>query len=249
MSSCVRDILLEGETDTANMKMNGFLWSEFGKGWAVKRNGNVSMEAFFIVPEMSIHENKMLGGMAALPSYQELEAIYKLEGEGVFSLSQWKDFDWRDTMNFRTKGKLDAALEAADRDSEQLTKLTISTKIEDVLFKGRIRVVDIKLNEFLTRRSDGKDVVDTNTNALLRNNFEDLKKYTCNKGALNEIQALDGYLMMKRAVRVEMDLEEDINKIDENGANNLLGRPKAAAEVNATVRDITKNSLDAAAEE
>ncbi|ESS60413.1 retrotransposon hot spot protein (RHS) [Trypanosoma cruzi Dm28c] len=128
-------------------------------------------------------------------------------------------------------------------------KFTISTTIEEVLFKGRVRVKEKKLNDFLTMELDGRGVVATNRDVLLKEFFKDPNKYIRDKGALKEIQISDAYARMERAVREEMDLEEVVSKLSDKGVSNLLGWSRAAEGVKAGVRDDIKNSLDAALEE
>ncbi|RNC51925.1 retrotransposon hot spot (RHS) protein [Trypanosoma cruzi] len=128
-------------------------------------------------------------------------------------------------------------------------KFIISTTIEDVLFKGRVRVNEKKLNDFLTRELDGRGVVDKNRSVLLKEFFKDPKKYIRDKGALKEIQASDRYLSMQRAVRDEAIFEKDRSKLCDKGVKNLLGWSEATAEIKANVHNITKDALDAALEE
>ncbi|PWV08190.1 putative retrotransposon hot spot protein (RHS) [Trypanosoma cruzi] len=63
------------------------------------------------------------------------------------------------------------------------------------------------------------------------------------------MQASDRYNTMERAVRDEMDMEEDASKLYEHCMDNLLRWLVATAEVKASVHEITKRLLDAAAEE
>ncbi|EKG05872.1 retrotransposon hot spot (RHS) protein, putative [Trypanosoma cruzi] len=128
-------------------------------------------------------------------------------------------------------------------------KFTMSTNIEDVLFQGGVRVKDIKLNDFLLLEMEGSGIVDTNRNVLLEGFLKDPKKYICGAEVLSEIQASDRYKRMERTVRVEMDMEEDADKLYENGVDKLLKWLVAAAEVKASVHGATKRFLDAAAEE
>ncbi|PWU87207.1 putative retrotransposon hot spot protein (RHS) [Trypanosoma cruzi] len=128
-------------------------------------------------------------------------------------------------------------------------KFTISTNIEDVLFKGRARVKEMKLSDFLTRELDGRGIVDTNRDVLLEEFFKDPTKYIRDKGALNEIQASDRYLSMKRAVKGETIFDEDIRKLCDKGVNNPPGWSLAAAEAKAAVHNSNKHFLDAAAGE
>ncbi|RNC32613.1 putative retrotransposon hot spot (RHS) protein, partial [Trypanosoma cruzi] len=126
----------------------------------------------------------------------------------------------------------EARREAAERlRRTQEMKFTISTNIEEVLFKGRVHVNEMRLNDFLTREPDGMGVVDTNRDVLLEEFFRDPTKYIRDKGALNEIQASNLYLGMSRAVKGEVIFDEDIRKLCDKGVNNLPGRSLAAAEV------------------
>ncbi|PWV17794.1 putative retrotransposon hot spot protein (RHS) [Trypanosoma cruzi] len=144
----------------------------------------------------------------------------------------------------------EARREAAERlRRTQEMKFIISTNIEEVLFKGRVRVNEMKLNDFLTRELGGSGVVDSNRDVLLEEFFKDPTKYIRDKGALNEIQASGHYLGMKRAVKGEVIFDEDIRKLCDKGVDNLPGWSIAAAEVKATVHNSTKHFLDAAAEE
>ncbi|KAF5220420.1 retrotransposon hot spot (RHS) protein [Trypanosoma cruzi] len=155
----------------------------------------------------------------------------------------------------KPNGVLTQVLTEARREAEerlrrtQEMKFTISTNIEDVLFKGRARVKEMKLSDYLTRELDGRGIVDTNRDVLLEEFFKDPTKYIRDKGALNEIQASVHYLSMKRAAKGEVILDEDIRKLCDKGANNLPGWPLAAAEVKAAVHNSTKHFLDAAAGE
>ncbi|RNC51098.1 retrotransposon hot spot (RHS) protein [Trypanosoma cruzi] len=54
---------------------------------------------------------------------------------------------------------------------------------------------------------------------------------------------------MERAVREEMDMEEDVRRLYEKCVDNLLKWLVATAEVKANVHGITKRFLDAALEE
>ncbi|RNC38579.1 retrotransposon hot spot (RHS) protein, partial [Trypanosoma cruzi] len=108
MRSTVEDILLEGSTNRSNMKLNEFIRSYLGKEWVVERNGSVAMEAFVQNPETFIKKKRLLHTIKALPSYRELEkrkilleAIYKLNHEGVHFLEQWRDYEGKDTLTLR----------------------------------------------------------------------------------------------------------------------------------------------------
>ncbi|EAN86136.1 putative retrotransposon hot spot (RHS) protein [Trypanosoma cruzi] len=164
----------------------------------------------------------------------------------------------RDTITPLARGKPNGVLtqvltearrEAEERRWAEEMKFTISTNIEDVLFKGRVRVNEMKLNDFLTRELGGRGIVDTNRDVLLEEFFKDPTKYIRDKGALKEIQASDRYKRMEGAVREEMDMEGDVHKLYKNGVDNLLNWLVATAEVKANVHVVTKRFLDAAAEE
>ncbi|RNC38192.1 putative retrotransposon hot spot (RHS) protein, partial [Trypanosoma cruzi] len=259
MSSSVKDILLEGSTLRTDMKLNDFLRRNLGGKGVVKKNENVAMEVFVQEPDAYVKKQQHLRIIFNLTEYQELEerkilleATYKLHHEGVFSLEQWRDYEGKDTVTALARGKLNAALTQILTEmlrGTQEMKFNISTTIEDVLFKGRVRVKEKKLNDFLMMELDGRGVVATNRSVLLKEFFKNPIKYIRDKGALKEIQITDAYARMERAVREEMDLEEVVRKLYKNGVNNLLGWSEAAAEVKATVHDITKHSLDAALQE
>ncbi|PWV14147.1 putative retrotransposon hot spot protein (RHS) [Trypanosoma cruzi] len=131
----------------------------------------------------------------------------------------------------------------------QEMKFTISSNIDDVLFKGRARVNVMRLNDFLTRELDGRGIVDTNRDVMLEEFFRDPTRYIRDKGALNEMQASGRYLGMRRAVKGEVVFDEDIRRLCDKGVNNLPGWSLAAADVKAAVHNSTKHFLDAAAEE
>ncbi|PWU85989.1 putative retrotransposon hot spot (RHS) protein [Trypanosoma cruzi] len=141
-----------------------------------------------------------------LTAYQELEAIYKLRHEGVFSLEQWREYEGKDTVTPLARGKLNAALtqiqkterleamERLRREEEerqrrlQEMKFTISTTIEEVLFKGEFRYKEMKLNDFLLLRFGGKGVVDTKENVLLEDFVKEPARYIHDTGVLGEIR-------------------------------------------------------------
>ncbi|EKG08266.1 retrotransposon hot spot (RHS) protein, putative [Trypanosoma cruzi] len=283
MSSTIEDILLEGSTNRADMKLNDFLWRNFGEEWVVKRNGNVTMGIFVQNPETFIKKKGLLHTITTSPSYRELEAINKLRHEGVYSLEQWREYEGKDTITPLAKGKLNGvlteieieesceAVEIAKRENEKLIreaearvrreaeervrrreaemKFTMFTNIEDVLFQRRVRVKDIKLNDFLLLEMEGSGIVDTNRDISLEEFFNEPAMYIPDAEVLNEIKASDGYLRMEGAVREEMDMEEDIRKLQYNHLSNLVGWSLATAEIRASVRDNIKSFLDAALEE
>ncbi|RNC34838.1 retrotransposon hot spot (RHS) protein [Trypanosoma cruzi] len=110
-------------------------------------------------------------------------------------------------------------------------KFTFSTIIEDVLFKGGVRVKEKKLNDFLTMELGGRGVVGTNRSVLLKEFFKDPTKYVRDEGVLKEIQITDAYARMEGTVRDEIIFEKDRSKLCDKGAINLFGWSEAAANV------------------
>ncbi|EKF28789.1 retrotransposon hot spot (RHS) protein, putative [Trypanosoma cruzi marinkellei] len=275
MSSTIKDILLEGSANRHNMKLNGFIRDELGDEWVVERNGNVTMGNFVLRPTMFIQEEGLLGLITALPSYQELkillEAITKLHLEGVVSLEDWRDYERKDTVTSFARRKIKRVFnqvlteeKRAVREEEerlrqvaeerarwerQQIKFTISTNIKLVLFRGGVRVSNMRLNDFLTMELGGRGVVDTNRSVLLGEFFEDPARYIRDAGVLNEIQASAPYVRMGSDLRNEAIFDDDVNVLIENDVRTLLGWSLAAAAVKAGVRGVTKQFLDAALEE
>ncbi|EKF38669.1 retrotransposon hot spot (RHS) protein, putative [Trypanosoma cruzi marinkellei] len=224
------------------MKLIDFLRYYVGGRAAVDEGYNVTMEVFVQGPDAYVQDQKLLRMIFNLTEYQ----VYKLHYEGVVSLEEWRKYEGKDTVTLIAGGKLNAAITQVQ--TEEM-KFTISTIIENVLLKGRVRVKEMKLNDFLTMELGGRGIVHTNRNVLLEEFVNDPTKYIRSKGVLNEIQASDAYLRMEIAVKEEMIFEEDINKLYKNGVHTLLGWSIAAAAVKAGVHNFTKNSLDAALEE
>ncbi|EKF98441.1 retrotransposon hot spot (RHS) protein, putative, partial [Trypanosoma cruzi] len=131
----------------------------------------------------------------------------------------------------------------------QKVELTVATTIKDVLFRGRVRAMDMQLNDFLVMELDGMGVMPANQNVLLKEFIKDSARYIRGALLLRDIKASDRYKRMERALREEMDLEEDADDLCEKGVDNLLKWSLAAAEVKANVHNLTKRFLDAAAEE
>ncbi|KAF5221841.1 hypothetical protein ECC02_005199 [Trypanosoma cruzi] len=226
MSSSVEDILLGGDTLSTDMKLNDFLRNYVGGRAAVGEDHNVTMQVFLQEPDAYVQDQQLLEEILNLTAYQ----VYKLHHEGVFFLEQWRDYEGKDTITPIARGKLNAALtqilkEERQRRAQEM-KFTISSTIEDVLFKGRVRVNEMRLNDFLTMELGGRGVVATNRGVLLKEFFKDPNKYVRDKGVLKEIQITDRYLSMQRAVREEMDVEEVLRKLCDEGVNNLPGGQK-----------------------
>ncbi|RNE95770.1 putative retrotransposon hot spot (RHS) protein, partial [Trypanosoma cruzi] len=266
MSSTVEDVLLEGSTNRTDMKLNDFLRNYFGGRAAVGKDQNVTMQEFVRRPNAYVQDQRLLKRIFNLTAYQELEAINKLHSEGVLFLEQWRDYEGKDTITPLARGKLNAVLSQIQRESleaeerlireeeerrrrAQEMKFTISTTIEDVLFRGEFRYREMKLNDFLLLRFGGKGVVATNRSVLLEEFFKDPARYIHDEGVLNEIKASDGYWRMERTVKEEMNMEEDVKKLHYNHVISLLGWSLATPEVKESVHEITKQSLDAALED
>ncbi|EKF99799.1 retrotransposon hot spot (RHS) protein, putative, partial [Trypanosoma cruzi] len=123
---------------------------------------------------------------------------------------------------------------------------TLTTTVEDVLFKGRVRFMDIKLNDFLTLEMEGRGILRANRNVLLRDFFSDPTRYIPDARVLVEVQKKGYYLSLERTVREEMGLEEVVRGLHEKGVDNLFGWSEATARAKTSVSNSTKQSLDAA---
>ncbi|EKG07746.1 retrotransposon hot spot (RHS) protein, putative, partial [Trypanosoma cruzi] len=229
-------------------------------GRPLMKDHNVTMEMFVQEPDGYVQDQRLLEEILNLTTYQALEAITKPLHEGVLSLlGNVGNMKEKDTITPLargiTNGVLTQVLTEAGREAEerlirtQEMKFTISTNIEDVLFKGRVLVNEMRLDDFLTRELDGRGVADTNRDVLPEEFFKDPTKYLRGKGVLDEMQASGRYLSMRRAAKGEVIFDEDIRRLCDKGVNNLPGWSLAAAEVKATVHNSTKHFLDAAAEE
>ncbi|PWV07141.1 putative retrotransposon hot spot protein (RHS) [Trypanosoma cruzi] len=278
MRSTVEGILLEGSTLKSNMGLNEFLRSYLGGTAAVDEDHNVTMQAFVRRPNAYVQDQQLLEGIINLTEYQELkieldnrkillEAINKLRHEGVVSLEQWRDYEGKDTVTPFPKAKINAVLTQVQREAKreaeerlrreeekmqrrlQEMKFTISTTIEEVLFKGEFRYKEMKLNDFLLLRFGGKGVVDTNENVLLEEFFKEPARYIHDAGVLGEIRTTGAYLRIEGAVRDEMDKDEDVCRLKQAGVSNLQKWSEAAEQVKESVHEITKSFLDAAFEE
>ncbi|EKF98843.1 retrotransposon hot spot (RHS) protein, putative [Trypanosoma cruzi] len=211
MSSTVEDILLEGSTNRAEMRLNEFIRRYLGGTAAVDEGRNVTMQVFFRRPIAYVQDQQLLRRIINLTAYQVLEAVYKLHHEGVYFLRQWREYERKDTLTTLAKGKLNGvlteieieesceAVEIAKRENEKLIreaearvrqeaeervrrreaemKFTMSTNIEDVLFQRRVRVKDIKLNDFLLLEMEGSGIVDTNRDVSLEEFFNEPARY------------------------------------------------------------------------
>ncbi|RNC52798.1 retrotransposon hot spot (RHS) protein [Trypanosoma cruzi] len=106
---------------------------------------NVTMEVFVQEPDDYVQDQRLLEEILKLTAYQALEAITKPLHEGVLSLGQRRDYEGKDTITLLARGIPNGVLTQvpteARREAEgrlrrtQEMKFTISTNIEDVLFK------------------------------------------------------------------------------------------------------------------
>ncbi|PWU85702.1 putative retrotransposon hot spot protein (RHS) [Trypanosoma cruzi] len=270
ISTNIEEVLFKGRVCVNEKKLNDFLTREPDGGGIVDTNRDVMLEEFFKDPTKYIHDAEVLGEIQATGAYARMEGavreemgleedLHKLHHEGVFSLEQWRDYEGKDTVTPLARRNLNSVLtqllreesrEAEERAMrEEQVESTLTTTIRGVLFKGRVRVMEIKLNDFLTLRFGGKGIVATTRDVLLEEFLKDPTKYIRDKGALKEMQASGHYLGMKRAVKGEVIFDEDIRRLCDKGVNNLPGWSLAAAKVKAAVHNSTKHFLDAAAEE
>ncbi|EKF99576.1 retrotransposon hot spot (RHS) protein, putative, partial [Trypanosoma cruzi] len=254
--SRVEDVMLKGSTLSTNMKLNDFLRNHVGGRAAVDEDHNVTMQVFVQDPDDYVQDQQLLEVILNLAAYRELEAIYKLHCEGVFSLWQWNIYEGKDTVTPFARAKMNAALSQVLNEERrwaeeravrrQKVELTVTTTIKGVLFRGRVRVMDIQLNDFLVMELDGMGVMPANQNVSLKEFIKDSARYIRGTFLLRDIKASDRYKRMERAVKEEMDMEEDAADLCEKDVDNLLKWSLAAEEVKANVHNLTKRFLDAA---
>ncbi|PWV03034.1 putative retrotransposon hot spot protein (RHS) [Trypanosoma cruzi] len=271
LESWLERVLLEGKERITNMRLNDFLRNYFDGRGVEEFSENVIMEDFLGSPNEFIKDEVLLNTIKASSSYQEqkkereefymlLEASNKLKKEYIVTLRHWSNFERKDMVTPLARAQMNTAFsqvlreerrkaEERERRERQELGIDVSTRIKYAVLKGRVCVNKMKLNDFLTMELDGRGALDANQDVLLEEFFKDPKKYICDAGVLNEMQASDRYNTMERAVRDEMDMEEDVNKLYKNGVDILLKWLVATAEVKANVHNSTKRFLDAAARE
>ncbi|PWU85203.1 putative retrotransposon hot spot (RHS) protein, partial [Trypanosoma cruzi] len=252
MSSTVKDILLEGSTNRNEMRLNDFLRSNLGGRAAVDEDHNVTMQVFVRRPNAYVQDQQLFDEIHNLTEYQ----VYKLNHEGVHFLEQWRDYEGKDTVTLlvceKLNGVLTQVLREEHREAEERARRekqvepTLTTTVEDVLFRGRVRFMDIKLNDFLTLEMEGRGILRANRNVLLRDFFSDPTRYIPDARVLVEVQKKGYYLSLESTVREEMDLEEAVRGLHEKGVENLFGWSEATARAKTSVSNSTKNPLDAA---
>ncbi|RNC38152.1 putative retrotransposon hot spot (RHS) protein, partial [Trypanosoma cruzi] len=271
LESWLERVLLEGKERITNMRLNDFLRYYFGGRGVEAFSENAHMKDFLSSPNDFIQDEVLLRTIEASPPCQELkkkreefymllEASNKLNKKYTVTFRHWSNFERKDTVTPLARAQINKAysyvLSEARREAEERERrerqelgIDVSTRIKYAVFKGMVRVNKTRLNDFLTMELEGRGALDANEIRLLEESFEDPKKYIRDAGVLNEIQASDHYKRMERAVRDEMDLEEDVNKLYEHCVDNLLRWLVATVEVTANVHEITKWFLNAAAEE
>ncbi|RNC41502.1 putative retrotransposon hot spot (RHS) protein, partial [Trypanosoma cruzi] len=271
LDSRLDKILLGEKEHTMKMRLNDFLRNYFDGRGVVECYRNAYMEDFLSSPNEFIKDEVLLDTIKASSSYQELKkereefyvllgALNELSDERIFTLRHWREFKKKDTVIPLAKTQINTAyshvLREARRKAEEKARrerqslgIDVSTGIKYAVFKGRVRVDKMKLNDFLEMELDGRGALDANRDVLLEEFFKGPKKYICDAGVLGEMQASDRYKRMERAVRDEMDMVEDVHKLYKNGTYYLLNWLAASAEVKASVHAVTKRFLDAAAEE
>ncbi|EKG03482.1 retrotransposon hot spot (RHS) protein, putative [Trypanosoma cruzi] len=110
MCSTVSDILLDGETDISEMKLNAFLREHFGSRAAVEEEQNVDMWKFLGSPDAYIKDQQLLEEISSLKEYQLLRDRRKLREGSVNYLEDWIEFKEKDTVTPLTRKKLTDAL-------------------------------------------------------------------------------------------------------------------------------------------
>ncbi|PWV00928.1 putative retrotransposon hot spot protein (RHS) [Trypanosoma cruzi] len=220
LESRLDEVLLKGKERITNMRLNDFLRNYFDGRGVEEFNENVYMKEFLSSPNEFIQDEVLLSTIKASPSYQELrkkcdefymllEASNKLKKGYIVTLREWRDFERKDTVISLARAQINTAhsyvlreerrkAEERERQERQELGIDVSTRIKYAVFKGRVRVDKMRLNDFLTMELDGRGALDANRDVLLEEFFKDPKKYICDAGVLNEIQASDRYKMMER---------------------------------------------------
>ncbi|RNC51730.1 retrotransposon hot spot (RHS) protein [Trypanosoma cruzi] len=113
-----------------------------------------------------------------------LGASHKLKKEYIITLRQWRDFERKDTVTLLARAQITTACshvlrverrgaeERARRERQELG-IDVSTRTDDAVFEGRVRVDKMKLNDFFAMELDGRGVVDTNRSVLLEELLKD----------------------------------------------------------------------------
>ncbi|EKF98801.1 retrotransposon hot spot (RHS) protein, putative, partial [Trypanosoma cruzi] len=170
MSSSVKDTLLKGKERITNMRLNDFLRNYFDGRGVEEFNENVYMKDFLGSPNEFMQDEVLLDTIKASPPYQELKkereefyvllvALRKLNRETIVTLRQWSDFKRKDAVIPLARAQINTAYsqvlreerrkaeEKARRERQELL-FTIDSRTDDAVFKGRVRVDKMKLNDF-----------------------------------------------------------------------------------------------------
>ncbi|PWU82792.1 putative retrotransposon hot spot (RHS) protein [Trypanosoma cruzi] len=149
-----------------DMKLNDFLMMELEGRGILRDNQNVLLRVFISDPTSHIRDAGVLGEIRATGAYLRMEGtvreemgleevVRRLHDEGVVDfLEQWRDYEGKDTVTPLARRKLNRVLtqllreehrEAEERAvREEHVGFTLTTTIRDVLFRGRVRVKDMK---------------------------------------------------------------------------------------------------------
>ncbi|RNC41443.1 retrotransposon hot spot protein (RHS), partial [Trypanosoma cruzi] len=215
LDSRLDKILLGEKEHTMKMRLNDFLRNYFDGRGVVECYRNAYMEDFLSSPNEFIKDEVLLDTIKASPPYQELKkereeyyvllgALNELSDERIFTLRHWSNFKKKDTVIPLARVQINKAYshvlreerreaEEKGRRERQSLGIDVSTRTDDAVFKGRVRVDQMKLNEFLEMELEGRGALDANQDVLLGEFFKDPKKYICDAGVLGEMQASDRY--------------------------------------------------------
>ncbi|PWU83056.1 putative retrotransposon hot spot (RHS) protein [Trypanosoma cruzi] len=136
----------------------------------LRANWNALLKEFFIDPTRYIPDAGVLGEIQTTVAYARMEktvreemgleeVVRRLQENGVDFLSNGGNMKGKDTVTPLVSEKLNRALmqllweerrEAGERAvRENQVGFTLTATIRGVLFRGRVRVMDMKLNDFL----------------------------------------------------------------------------------------------------
>ncbi|PWV19776.1 putative retrotransposon hot spot protein (RHS) [Trypanosoma cruzi] len=217
MSSTVKDILLEGSTNMAEMMLNDFLRSNLGGRGVVDTNENVAMEMFVLRPTMFINDSEILGLITASPSYQELErelkreqeerkilleAIYKLRREGVYFLWQWREYEGRDTLTPLASGKLNGLLAEIQKEERREADERAKREEEKLIREAEARVRQEAEERVRRREAEMKFTMSTNIEDVLFQGGVRVKDIKLNDFLLLEMEG-KGIVDTNRSVLLE----------------------------------------------
>ncbi|RNC52268.1 retrotransposon hot spot (RHS) protein [Trypanosoma cruzi] len=162
-----------------------------------------------------------------------LGVLHMLRKERIFTLRQWREFKRRDAVIPLARAQINNAfsqvLRGKRREAEEMARrerqepgIDVSTRIKYAVFEGRFRVDEMKLNDFFAMELDGRGRCEHQSECLAGGVFKDPENYIGDAGVLGEIQTTYRYKRMERAVRDEMDMEEGVDKLYDNGVDNLM---------------------------